>query len=104
MCFVWLRRACAEHCCVVSLPSALSLPPECYSSPIRQQLYGMPRQEQLQLTAGVSEALERHQGGGLLPVLLFSAGVPWVEPCVKHICCLWDVAERYKDHDLLTAL
>jgi hypothetical protein len=41
---------------------------------------------------------------GLLPVLLFSVGVPWVEPCAKHVCCLWDVAERYKDHDLLRAL
>ena len=45
-----------------------------------------------------------YQGGGLLPVLLFSTGVPWVEPCVKHICCLWDVAERYRDHELLSAL
>lgn len=41
---------------------------------------------------------------GLLPVLLFSVGVPWLDPCVKHVCCLWDVAERYKDHDLLAAL
>ena len=44
------------------------------------------------------------QSAGLLPVLLFSVGIPWVEPCVKHVCCLWDVAERYKDHDLLRAL
>lgn len=41
---------------------------------------------------------------GLLPALLFSVGVPWVEPCVKHVCCLWDVAERYRDRDLMTAL
>ena len=40
----------------------------------------------------------------LIPVLLFSVGVPWIEPCVKHVCCLWDVAERYKDHDLMQAL
>ena len=40
----------------------------------------------------------------LVPALLFSVGVPWVEPCVKHVCCLWDMAERYKDHDLMTAL
>ena len=42
--------------------------------------------------------------GDLLPVLLFSVGVPWVEPCTRHVCCLWDVAERYKDRDLLDAL
>lgn len=37
--------------------SSLSQP--CCSSPIRQQLYGMPRQQQLQLTTGVAEALAR---------------------------------------------
>jgi hypothetical protein len=40
----------------------------------------------------------------LIPVLLFSMGVQWVEPCVKHVCCLWDVATRYRDHDLMQAL
>lgn len=40
----------------------------------------------------------------LLPVLIFSAGVPWVEPCVRDVCCLWDVAQRYKDEDLMMAL
>jgi hypothetical protein len=44
------------------------------------------------------------QSASLIPVLLFSVGVPWVDPCVKHVCCLWDVAERYKDHDLIRAL
>ena len=40
----------------------------------------------------------------LVPVLLFSVGVPWVEPCVRHICCLWDIVDRYRDHDLMLAL
>jgi hypothetical protein len=40
----------------------------------------------------------------LIPVLLFSMGVQWVEPCVKHVCCLWDIATRYRDHDLMEAL
>ena len=40
----------------------------------------------------------------LLPVLLFSVGVPWIEPCVQNVCCLWEVASRYRDNDLLTAL
>ena len=54
-------------------------------------------QDQIQLT-GMYEA------SSLIPILLFSVGIPWIEPCVKHVCCLWDVAERYKDHDLMTAL
>ena len=50
-----------------------------------------------------------HLGGvydasDLIPVLLFSVGVPWVEPCLKHVCCLWDVLERYRDHALMDAL
>jgi hypothetical protein len=44
------------------------------------------------------------QAQDLLPILLFSVGTQWIEPCVKHVCCLWDIAERYKDHDLLSAL
>jgi hypothetical protein len=47
---------------------------------------------------GVFDAAE------LVPVLLFSVGVPWVEPCVKNMCCLWEVVNRYKDNDLLSAL
>jgi len=45
-----------------------------------------------------------YEASDLIPVLLFSVGVPWIEPCVKHICCLWDIAARYRDHDLLAAL
>ena len=41
---------------------------------------------------------------GLIPVLLFSVGVPWEAPCVLHMCCLWDVARRYRDNDLAVAL
>jgi hypothetical protein len=40
----------------------------------------------------------------LLPVLVFSVGVPWVQPCVDSVCCLWDVARRYKDDDLVAAI
>ena len=40
----------------------------------------------------------------LLPVLLFSVGVPWVKPCIDSVCCLWDMAVRYKDDDLLNAI
>lgn len=40
----------------------------------------------------------------LLPVLIFSVGVPWVNPCINSICCLWDMAVRYKDDDLLQAI
>lgn len=46
----------------------------------------------------------QYTASGLIPVILFSVGIPWIEPCTKHLCCLWDVAERYKDHDLQTAL
>lgn len=60
------------------------------------------------LTADVQNDWIRLSGSydasDLIPVLLFSVGVPWVEPCVKHICCLWDIAARYRDHDLITAL
>jgi len=46
-----------------------------------------------------------YNASDLLPVLLFSVGVPWIEPsCVRHVCCLWEVAERYRDHGLLSAL
>jgi hypothetical protein len=45
-----------------------------------------------------------YDAGDLLPVLLFSVGVPWVEPCLRHVCCLWDVLERYRDHSLMDAL
>ena len=41
---------------------------------------------------------------GLIPVIIFSVGIPSIEPCTKYLCCLWDVAERYKDHNLQTAL
>ena len=43
---------------------------------------------------------------GLIPVLLFSAGVPWEEKGVAWdtACCLWDLAQRYQDSDLATAL
>jgi hypothetical protein len=62
----------------------------------------------LNLTAAVKgdhlELSGLFQSQDLLPILLFSVGTQWVEPCVKHVCCLWDIAERYKDHDLLTAL
>ena len=47
---------------------------------------------------GVFDAAE------LMPVLLFSVGMPWVEPCVENVCCLWEVVNRYKDNDLLSAL
>jgi hypothetical protein len=40
----------------------------------------------------------------LLPILLFSVGMPWVEPCVENVCCLWEVVNRYKDNDLLSAI
>jgi hypothetical protein len=40
----------------------------------------------------------------LLPILIFSVGVPWVKPCVDSVCCLWDVAMRYKDDDLIAAI
>jgi hypothetical protein len=62
----------------------------------------------LNLTADVVENRIRlsgqFQAQDLLPILLFSVGTQWIEPCVKHVCCLWDIAERYKDHDLLSAL
>lgn len=45
-----------------------------------------------------------YDAADLLPVLLFSVGTPWVEPCLRHVCCLWDVVERYRDHALLEAL
>ena len=45
-----------------------------------------------------------YDASDLLPVLLFSVGVPWVEPCLRHVCCLWDVLERYRDHALMDAL
>jgi hypothetical protein len=40
----------------------------------------------------------------LLPILIFSVGVPWVKPCVDSVCCLWEVALRYKDDDLTSAI
>ena len=45
-----------------------------------------------------------YDSSDLIPVLLFSVGVPWVEPCLRHVCCLWDVLERYRDHALMDAL
>ena len=53
--------------------------------------------DRLQFT-GVFSAAE------LLPVLVFSVGVPWVKPCVDSICCLWEVALRYRDDDLIAAI
>jgi hypothetical protein len=42
---------------------------------------------------------------GLIPVLLFSAGVPWEEKASwDTACCLWDLARRYRDQDLAAAL
>ncbi len=63
----------------------------------------------LNVTAAIRDDMIQLNGtfiasADLIPVLLFSVGVPWVEPCVRHICCLWDVAERYRDHDLMAAL
>jgi hypothetical protein len=63
----------------------------------------------LNVTATVADDMIRLSGAyeapaDLIPVLLFSVGVPWAEPCARHVCCLWDVAERYRDHDLMTAL
>ena len=40
----------------------------------------------------------------LLPVLIFSVGIPWVKPCVDNVCCLWEVAMRYRDDDLIAAI
>jgi len=45
-----------------------------------------------------------YDASDLIPVLLFSVGVPWVEPCLRHVCCLWDVLERYRDHALMDVL
>ncbi len=45
-----------------------------------------------------------YDAADLVPVLLFSVGAPWVEPCLRHVCCLWDVLERYRDHALMDAL
>jgi hypothetical protein len=45
-----------------------------------------------------------YDGSDLIPVLLFSVGAPWVEPCLRHVCCLWDVIERYRDRALMDAL
>ena len=45
-----------------------------------------------------------YDASDLIPVLLFSVGVPWVEPCLRHACCMWDVLERYRDHALMDAL
>jgi hypothetical protein len=62
----------------------------------------------LNVTARVHEDRLRFTGtfdaAELLPVLLFSVGVPWVEPCVANVCCLWEVASRYKDNDLLGSI
>lgn len=62
----------------------------------------------LNLTAAVKgdhiQLNGQFQSLDLLPILLFSVGTQWIEPCVKHVCCLWDIAERYKDHDLMSAL
>ena len=40
----------------------------------------------------------------LLPVLIFSVGIPWIKLCVDSVCCLWDVATRYQDDDLIAAI
>ena len=40
----------------------------------------------------------------LLPVLIFSVGVPWIKPCVDSVCCMWDMAMRYKDDDLIASI
>ena len=45
-----------------------------------------------------------YDAADLVPVLLFSVGTPWVEPCLRHVCCLWDVLDRYRDHALMDAL
>jgi hypothetical protein len=61
------------------------------------------------VTARVDTAGQIHLDGmydasDLIPILLFSVGVPWVEPCLKHVCCVWDVLDRYRDHALMDAL
>ncbi len=61
------------------------------------------------VSARVDSEGRMHLGGvydasDLIPVLLFSVGVPWVEPCSRHVCCLWDVLTRYRDHSLMDAL
>ena len=46
-----------------------------------------------------------YNAAGLIPVILLSTGIPWTSPaCVTHICCLWDVANHYKDYSLTQAL
>ena len=46
-----------------------------------------------------------YDAADLIPVILFSIGVPWTHPaCVTHVCCLWDLANHYKDHALTQQL
>lgn len=39
-----------------------------------------------------------------IPILLFSVGVPWMRPLCQDPCCLWDMARRYMDTELASAL
>jgi hypothetical protein len=55
-------------------------------------------------TTGQIHLRGAYDASDLIPVLLFSVGTPWVEPCLRHVCCLWDVLERYRDHALMDAL
>lgn len=55
----------ANMTCKMSKHSCLHATcPHTCSSPIRQQLYGMPRQQQMQLSAGVAEAFMRSGAAG----------------------------------------
>ena len=45
-----------------------------------------------------------YDASDLIPVLLFSVVAASVEKCLRHVCCLWDVLERYRDHSLMDAL
>ena len=81
-----------------TLPVSMSFPLDSYTPGAQfLNVTASTENDRLHLT-GVYHASD------LIPVLLFSVGVPWVEPCVRHVCCLWDVARRYQDHALLSAL
>lgn len=87
------------------------------SSPIRQQLYGMPRQQQLQLSAGVAEALARpgatqpaflrassdaQQDGrtGSMGVSLGLPGPPQREPLSARLAAAAATGQGGSEHDV----
>ncbi|KAL4431049.1 hypothetical protein ABPG75_006305 [Micractinium tetrahymenae] len=92
-----------EDAALDPLPSRMGSPyGSLLSSPIRQQLYGMPRHQQLQLSAGVAEALARpgaqqpaflrasadtrqDSGGGSLGGSLGLPGLPQREPLTARL-------------------